>query len=192
MQLFSIGLYRKWPDGTLIMDSTGNLVPTYSQNEILGFAQVFTGWNYHQNLQGNGRLPTGFSPSADYINPMTLVPLQHDLNTKLVLDNVVLPQAWGAQANSASNQFDIYCSQDLELALDSIFYNQNVGPVICRELIQRLVTSQPSSGYLYRVVQKFNDNGSGVRGDMQAVLYASLLDYDARSSTAAANPTFGK
>jgi len=174
------------------MDSTGNLVPTYGQNEILGFAQIFTGWNYHQNLQGNGRLPTGFSPGANYTQPMTLVPNFHDLNTKLLLDNVVLPQAWGAQANSASNQFDIYCSQDLEQALDNIFNNQNVGPFICRELIQRLVTSQPSPGYLYRVVQKFNDNGNGVRGDLQAVLYAILLDYEARSSAAAAVSSFGK
>ena len=192
MQLFSIGLYRKWPDGTLIMDSTGNVVPTYGQNEILGFAQVFTGWNYHQALQGNGRLPTNFGPSADYIDPMTLVPNQHDLNTKLVLDNVVLPPAWGTQADSSNTNFDTYCSNDLELGLDSIFYNQNVGPFICRELIQRLVTSQPSPGYLYRVVQKFNDNGNGVRGDMQAVLYAILLDYEARSSAAAALSTFGK
>jgi hypothetical protein len=192
MQLFSIGLNRLWPDGSLIMDSTGNIVPTYGQNEILGFAQVFTGWNYYQALQGNGRLPTNFSPPANYTQPMVLVPTHHDLNPKLVLDNVVLPQAWGAQANSASNQFDLYCSQDLELALDSIFNNQNVGPVICRELIQRLVASQPSPGYLYRVVQAFNDNGSGVRGDMQAVINAILLDYEARSSAAAAVPAFGK
>jgi uncharacterized protein (DUF1800 family) len=80
----------------------------------------------------------------------------------------------------------------MDVALDSIFYNQNVGPFICRQLIQRLVTSHPSRDYLYRVVQKFNDNGAGVRGDMKAVIKAILLDYEARSSSLLATPTFGK
>ena len=103
-----------------------------------------------------------------------------------------MPAAYGAQANSASNSFDLYCSQDLELALDTIFHNENVGPFICRQLIQRLVTSHPSRDYLYRVVQKFNDNGAGVRGDMKAVIKAILLDYEARSIDAMNSPTFGK
>ena len=88
----------------------------------------------------------------------------------------------GAATNTTLTNFDYYCSQDLEQALDSIFNNQNVGPFICRQLIQRLVTSNPSRDYLYRVVQKFNDNGNGVRGDMQAVIEAILLDYEARST----------
>ncbi len=192
MQLFSIGLYRMWPDGSLVMTTTGNTVPTYDQNVINGFAQVFTGWNYYQPNQGNGRLPSNFSPSANYTNPMVLVPTHHDLSNKLVLDNIVLPAAQGAVANSTNASFDTYCSQDLELALDSIFYNQNVGPFICRQLIQRLVTSQPSSNYLYRVVSTFNDNGSGVRGDMQAVINAILLDYEARSPAMLNVNTFGK
>ena len=192
MQLFSIGLNRMWPDGTLVMNSQGNLVPTYNQNVIMGFASVFTGWNYHQTNQANGHLPTNFNPPADYINPMVLVPTNHDLGTKLLLDNTMLPQAWGTQANFATTNFDSYCSQDLELALDSIFNNQNVGPYICRQLIQRLVTSSPTPDYLYRVVQVFNDNGAGVRGDLQAVISAILLDYEARSPLAAAQATFGK
>ena len=191
-QLFSVGLNRLWPDGSLVLDSTGNLVPTYGQNEIMGFAAAFTGWNYYQANQANGRLPTNFSPPANYTDPMVLVPNHHDLNTKLVLDNTVLPQAWGNQANASSTNFDDYCSQDLELALDSIFNHQNVGPFICRQLIQRLVTSSPSPAYVYRVAQKFNDNGSGVRGDLQAVIQAILLDYEARSATACAATNFGK
>jgi uncharacterized protein (DUF1800 family) len=192
LQLFSIGLNRQWPDGSLVMDSAGNLVPTYDQNVIMGFAATFTGWNYYQTNQSSGRLPTGFSPAANYTNPMVLVPTHHDLNSKLVLDNTVLPPAAGAQADSANVDYDTYCSRDLELAIDSIFNNQNVGPFICRQLIQRLVTSNPKPEYLYRVVQKFNDNGAGVRGDMKAVLQAILLDYEARSSTAMAAPEFGK
>ncbi|MDB6068549.1 MAG: hypothetical protein JWR26_4757 [Pedosphaera sp.] len=191
-QLFSIGLYRMWPDGTLVMDSHSNLVPTYNQNVIMGFAAVFTGWNYYQTNQANGHLPSNFFPGGNYTNPMVLVPTHHDLGTKLLLDNVVLPAAAGGQLVTTNSSFDDYGLQDLDLAMDSLFNNQNVGPFICRQLIQRLVTSSPSRDYLYRVVQKFNDNGSGVRGDMQAVIRAILMDYEARSSVAGSQPTFGK
>jgi hypothetical protein len=191
-QLFSVGLYRLWPDGTLVMNSGGNLVPTYGQDEIMGFARVFTGWNYNQPYQTNGHLPTGWNPAADYINPMVLVPTHHELGSKRVLDNVDLPPAQGTQLVSTNSDYDAYGLNDLELGHDSIFQNQNVGPFICRQLIQRLVTSNPSRGYLYRVVQQFNDNGSGVRGDMKAVIKAILLDYEARSSTMLTVPTFGK
>ena len=104
-----------WPDGSLIMNSTGDLVPTYDQNVIMGFAAAFTGWNYYQPNQANGRLPTSFTPAANYTNPMVLVPTHHDLNTKLLLNNVVLPAAQGAAANSANTNYDNYCSNDLEL-----------------------------------------------------------------------------
>jgi hypothetical protein len=192
MQLFSIGLNRMWPDGTLVMNSQGEVVPTYDQNVILGFAQIFTGWNYYQTNLANGRLPSNFSPPANYTDPMVLVPTHHDLDTKLLLDNVVVPAAQGTFADPNNTNYDNYGLQDLDRAHDSIFYNQNTGPFICRQLIQRLVTSTPSPGYLYRVVQAFNDNGSGVRGDMQAVIKAVLLDYEARSSASLSNPTFGK
>src|SRR5438270_9597571 len=99
MQLFSVGLHRMWPEGTLVLDSKGNIVPTYDQNVIMGYAAVFTGWNYHQSNQSNGRLPVGFNPSQDYINPMTLVPTHHELGAKRLLDNVVLPSATGNQAD---------------------------------------------------------------------------------------------
>jgi hypothetical protein len=191
-QLFSVGLNRLWPDGTLVMDSHGNLVPTYDQNVVMGFAAVFTGWNYYQTNLTNGRSPTGFSPGANYTNAMVLVPTHHDLGAKRLLDNVILPPAQNDQAFSTNASYDAYGLQDLESAMDSIFYNQNVGPFICRELIQRLVTSNPSRDYLYRVVQVFNDNGSGVRGDMKAVIQAILLDYEARSSAAYTLPTYGK
>ncbi len=191
-QLFSIGLNRQWPDGSLVLNSAGNLVPTYDQNVINGFAAIFTGWNYYQTNQANGRLPTGFSPSVNWTNQMVLVPTHHELSSKLLLNNVTLPPAWGNQTNSSTTNFDQYCSQDLELAHDAIFNHPNVGPFICSQLIQRLVTSNPSRAYLYRVVQKFNDNGSGVRGDLSAVVKAILLDYEARSPDLLAQPGFGK
>jgi len=190
-QLFSIGLFRMWADGTLILDSKDDLVPTYDQNVVEGFAKVFTGWNYFQANQGNGRLPSNWFPGQNYTNPMVLVPTHHDLGTKLLLDNVVLPQAWGNATVSSTTTNDNYCLQDFESAMDSIYNNQNVGPFVCRQLIQRLVTSNPSRDYLYRVVKQFNDNGNGVRGDMQAVVRAILLDTEARSTNSRAVPTFG-
>ena len=191
-QLFSIGLNRLWPDGSLILNSQDNLVPTYNQNVIMGFASVFTGWSYYQTNQANGRLPTGFGPPANYTNSMVLVPSHHELGPKLLLDNVMLPPASGAAANSTLTNFDYYCSQDLEQAINLIYNNQNVGPFICRELIQRLVTSDPSRDYVYRVVQVFNDDGTGVRGNMQAVVQAILLDYEARSPDLISQPGYGK
>jgi len=190
-QLFSIGLYRLWPDGTLVENAAGSLVPTYAQSTVQGFAAVFTGWNYNQPLVGS-RLPTNWYPPADYTDPMVLVPLQHDLGQKLTLDNIVIPQAVGTQATSSSPDFDTYCSGNLDTALGIISNHQNTGPFICRELIQRFITSNPSRGYLYRVVQVFDDDGTGARGNLQAVIKAILLDYEARSPTAAADPTYGK
>ena len=192
LQLFSVGLNREWPDGTLILNSHGNLVPTYDQNVVNGFAANFTGWNYYQTNQANGRLPVNWNPNANYTNQMVLVPSHHDSGAKRLLDNVVLPPAQGLQIFSTNVEYDAYAAQDLEKALDNIFYNENCGPFICRQLIQRLVTSNPSRDYVYRVVQKFNDNGAGVRGDMQAVIKAILLDYEARSTNVLALSTYGK
>ena len=192
MQLFSIGLNRLWPDGTLVLNSQGNIVPTYDQSVISGMAADFTGWNYYQTNLSNGHLPSNWNPSANYTNQMVMVSTHHDLGTKRLLDNVMLPAAQGLQLASTNFEYDAYATQDLEKALDSIFYNENVGPFICRQLIQRLVTSNPSRDYLYRVVQKFDDDGNGVRGNMQAVIKAILLDYEARSTNVLALPTYGK
>jgi hypothetical protein len=192
LQLFSIGVNRMWPDGTLILNSKGDLVPTYDQDVVIGYSRVFTGWTFYQTNQANKRLPINWYPAANYTNPMVLVPTHHELGSKRLLDNLVLPPAQGTQADASNTNFDAYCSQDLERGLDAIFENQNVGPFICRQLIQRLVTSHPSRDYVYRVVQKFNDNGLGVRGDMKAVITAILLDYEARSTNVLAQATYGK
>src|SRR5436305_9656910 len=97
----------------------------------------------------------------------------HSPGEKHVLDGVVIPAGQSAE-------------QDLQMALDTIFNHPNVGPFVCRQLIQRLVTSNPSPGYIYRVASVFNDNGQGVRGDLQAVVRAILMDYDARGSASTA------
>src|SRR4029077_4563021 len=82
LQLFSIGLNRMWPDGTVVLNSQGDIVPTYNQDVIIGFAHVFTGWNYYQTNQANKRLPTNWNPASDYTNGMVLVPTHHELGTK--------------------------------------------------------------------------------------------------------------
>ncbi len=302
MQLFSVGLNRMWDDGKFVLDSNANLVPTYTQPTILGLSALLTGWNYSQANQGNGRAPTGTNPGANYLNPMVLVPAQHEQRTKLLLDNVVAPGATGltprvsissiavsspagsppctvttstehglttgdtvtiagvtggtfttggpinanfqvtvtgtktftvpvcctgaagtagtvtgptilaagfgtggiaavtgSQSDNSNfsgwslpHPYDQYGLNELETAIDNIVNNDNVAPYICRQLIQRFVTSNPSPGYLFRVVQKFKDNGSGVRGDMVAVIKQILLDGEARSTPAPGVTGFGK
>ena len=380
MQLFSVGLNKMWDDGKFMLDSSANLVPTYNQNSILGMSALLTGWHYSQQNLSTGRAPTNFGPAADYLNPMVLVPPQHDLNAKLLLNNVVTTPATGrapriyissistgapactittavphglttgdtvtvcnvvggtfgstvnatfratvltpttftipvactvaptantglitgatvtalsssafsisgiavgnpctvtttaahglrtgdtvvissvtkgtytggltainasfvatvtsttaftvpvectalatsggtvtgtlagpgvnttgivpfAGSQSDTNgvqsphPYDTYGLTELDIAINNIVNNDNVPPYICRQLIQRFVTSNPSPGYLYRVVQKFKNNGSGVRGDMVAVMQQILLDGEARSTPALSNTSFGK
>jgi uncharacterized protein (DUF1800 family) len=224
MQLFSIGLYRLWPDGTLMLDSQGNPIPTYTQTEISGVAKVFTGWSYGNTLN-NGRLPTG-GANADYLDPMVLGTGNHDLGSKRILYNIMLPPATITSQSDTStvsagqgvvvqtvdpvlgqgnlvsteivNKYDLYGLKELETVHDVICNSSSVGPFICRQLIQRLVTSNPKPAYLYRVVQAFNGErnvdgvATGVRGNMADVIRAILLDYEARDATAAADVTFGK
>src|SRR5204863_9566658 len=128
MQLFSVGLNRMWPDGTLVLNSRGEIVPSYDQSVIIGFAHVFTGWNYYQTNQANKRLPTNWNRTENYTNAIVLVPTHRELDTKRILDNVVLPEAQGAQTGSSNADSDASCSADLQTPLDGIFENQNVGP----------------------------------------------------------------
>ena len=222
LQLFSAGLYRIWPDGTLALNSQGNAVPTYDQSVVTGMARVFTGWNWGQPLNG-GRLPVGNPSNSNYMDPMILIASKHELGTKLLLDNVMLPAATVTSASTTAtetspiytvqaratassnligtdvtNAYDRNGLRDLEVTLDNIINNAATGPYICRQLIQRLVTSHPKPEYLHRVVRAFNGEQNvdgirtGVRGDMKDVFRAILLDYEARTTTAAADPQFGK
>jgi uncharacterized protein (DUF1800 family) len=165
MQLFSIGLYDLNLDGSLTLSSSGFPIATYGQNEILGTAAVLTGWTYAQPGVANPVFRPGFP--QDWRDPMINIAGRHQLDAKNILNGVVIP------ANQTA-------AQDLKTTLDTIFNHPNAGPFICRQLIERLVTSNPSPGYVYRVVAVFNDNGQGVRGDLKAVVRAILMDYDAR------------
>ncbi len=202
MQLFSIGLNKLHPDGSLVLNSKGLPVPTYDQDGVTGMAHVFTGWNYYQTP--TTPLPTNWSPSSNYLNPMTEVPSHHFTGQKRILNNVVLPglpniggvalDPYGSHSTAQINDpaYQALTRVELGKAHDALFNHPTCAPFICRQLIQRFVTSTPSRGYLYRVVSAFNDNGSGVRGDMKAVMKAILLDYEARSPIAAAFQGYGK
>jgi uncharacterized protein (DUF1800 family) len=177
LQLFSIGLYKLHPDGSLQLDVNGLPIATYDQEVIKGFAQVFTGWTFAgQDHSVEWRF---YWPEPDFRQPMEIWPEHHSTGAKQLLNGVVLPANQTPQA-------------DLTAALDNIFQHANVGPFVCRHLIQRLVTSNPSPGYVYRCGQAFANNGQGVRGDMKAVLRAILLDWEARSTDVLNQPGYGK
>ncbi|MEO5957797.1 MAG: DUF1800 family protein, partial [Opitutaceae bacterium] len=175
MQLFSIGLNQLNPDGTLKLDALGLPIPTYDQTTITEMAKVFTGWAYATNQTS----PSFTGTPANWMEPMMLYPAEHESGTKTIVGGVVIP----------ANQGGV---QDLKDALDALFNHANTGPFISRQLIQRLVTSNPSPAYVYRVAQVFANNGSGVRGDLAAVTRAILMDYEARSPAIAATASFGK
>lgn len=173
MQLFTIGLYKLNPDGTRQLDGQNQPIPTYDQDVVEGFAHVFTGWYWAQTGQ-----PHWSWAEPNYRQPMQAFTNHHDTGAKLLLDGVTLP--------AGRSQ-----SQDLHDALDVLFNHPNVGPFVSRELIQRLVTSNPSPAYVGRVAVVFANNGIGVRGDLKAVIQAILLDPEARSATGTSSPTYG-
>jgi hypothetical protein len=163
MQLFTIGLSQLNLDGTFKLDASGNPIPTYDQTTIQNFAKVYTGWTYPTKP---GATLQKHNP-AYYIGPMAPFESNHDVTSKTLLNGLVVPAGQSAV-------------QDLETALDNIFSHPNVGPFIGKQLIQHLVGSNPSPAYVARVASVFNDNGSGIRGDLQAVIRAILIDPEAR------------
>lgn len=164
MQLFTIGLYQLNQDGTPKL-SGGQPVETYSHADVQGLAKVFTGWAWYGPDTTTHRFNNGVADPNRDVLPMRNYAQFHSTSTKTFL---------GTSTNGGG-------AADLKVALDKLFNHSNVGPFIGRQLIQRLVTSNPSPGYVSRVAAAFNNNGSGVRGDMKAVLLAVLLDSEART-----------
>lgn len=179
MQLFSIGLYQLNNDGTYKLDAQGSLVPTYTQTDVTTFARVFTGLNF-------ANAPVGTQGVVNYKDPMVVRETNHDTNPKTLLNGVTLP----------ANQTTL---ADVSGALDNLFNHPNTGPFIGKQLIQHLITSNPSPAYVERVARAFNDdcdalypdNCAGVRGSMKAVVRAILLDPEARGD-AKTDPKYGK
>ncbi|MFC4158425.1 DUF1800 domain-containing protein [Chitinimonas lacunae] len=180
LQLFSIGLWHLNPDGTQRLDTLGRPIPTYEQPAIQEFARALTGWTYASKDRYQA-----------YELNMIAVQSRHDTQAKTLLSYqpgmppVVLPAGQTAEA-------------DLNAVIDHIFHHPNVGPFICRRLIQHLVTGNPSPQYVRDVVAVFNGETreNSVRGDMKAVLRKILSHPEARgislSGTPLNAPHYGK
>jgi uncharacterized protein (DUF1800 family) len=173
MQLFTVGFYLLNIDGTLKLDSAGKPIETYDNTDIQGLAKVFTGWN-----TATGTDPAGELAAAAYRHglPMALNASLHSPEEKKFLGVTIPAGTLGVPS--------------LKIALDTLFQHANTAPFVCKQLIQRLVTSNPSPAYVARVAKVFQDNGKGVRGDMKAVWAAILLDTEARQTSGLA--TYGK
>jgi uncharacterized protein (DUF1800 family) len=170
MQLFSIGLVQLNSDGTEKLDGDGQPIPTYDQAVIENLARVFTGWSY----AGGTSFRLAKRTNDTLVVPMQAYPEQHDSGAKTLLSypgavKTLLPDGQSPE-------------QDLADALDNIFNHPNVGPFFARQLIKRLVTSNPTPAYVGRVAAKFNDDGTGRRGNLAAVVKAILLDPEARAT----------
>jgi len=160
MQLFSIGLYELNADGTEKLDSQGQQIPTYSQDDIENLARVFTGWHIAEKTK-----PSWSSKDGNWLLPMVAYPERHDDKEKVVMGEVF------AQGQTAE--------QDMAQAMDMLLNHPNTAPLISKHLIQRLVTSNPSPDYVARISALFADNGNGVRGDLKAVIRGVLTDSEA-------------
>jgi uncharacterized protein (DUF1800 family) len=181
MQLFSIGLWELNQDGTRRLDTNGLPIPTYDNSDITEFARVFTGLSY-----GPSNTTAFLNAQQNFLVPMKMWDAYHDCDPKTLLNGVTLP------ARVANTNTGAAGLLDLNAAIDNLFWHTNTAPFISKQLIQRFVTSNPGTGYVARISSVFNDNGSGVRGDMKAVLKAILLDDEARNPSFMLDPTFGK
>ena len=186
MQLFTIGLYQLNDDGTQKLDGTGKPIPTYSNTDVMGLAKVFTGFSW--NVPGNTS-DSAWSDCCMYVGPGVgedLLPMQsypsHHSTAQKAFLGVTIPSSGSPDPNG-----------DLKIALDTLFNHPNLPAFFSKQMIQHLVTSNPSPGYVSRVAAVFKDNGLGVRGDLKAVVTAILMDTEARDTVAgASNPQFGK
>jgi uncharacterized protein (DUF1800 family) len=181
LQLFSIGLVQLNLDGTAKVGSDGKPIATFGETEVQGFAKAFSGWTFASQ---NPSRPDDFHNAdenldANWVTPMKAFASMHSPEPKKLLNGVTL-------AGGRSPE------KDLDDALDNIFNHPNVGPFIGRQLIQHLVTSNPSGAYIQRVASVFNNNGAGVRGDLKAVVTAVLLDAEARSGAPGQSANYGK
>ena len=175
MQLFSIGLHELNNNGTIRTDGNGLPRPAYTQADVEEYARIFTGWTNADAIRFDH--PQAGANTNKFLQ---MEPFEgfHDFAEKQLLRGGVSPAGLSEQ-------------DDLKNALDSIFNHPNVGPFFGTQLIKRLVTSNPTPAYIARVANTFNDNGSGVRGDLLAVTRAILIDPEARNGHLDV-PNFGK
>ena len=182
MQLFTIGLWELNEDGSRRKDGAGKDSPTYGQTEIAGMARVFSGWSWGGPDDREERWrgwPIDGKSQSRWDQPMRGYPRYASVSEKKIISNVVIAANTGPE-------------QSLKIALDTLTNHPNVGPFIGAQLIKRLVTSNPSPAYITRVARAFANNGSGIRGDMKAVIRAVLLDPEARDDGNLTSDTWGK
>lgn len=191
MQLLTIGLYQLNDDGTNKLDANGKPTETYNNSDVSNLARVFTGYDW--DFTGNTKTPSTNDPNR-LINSVnyTLIPMTLD-NTKWEYPKT------SSQHSTLEATFlgtTIPANTDgvtaLKTALDALFNHSNVGPFFARQMIQRLVTSNPSPAYVDRVAKTFNNNGSGTRGDLRAVFKAILMDDEALNAAGLTSATFGR
>jgi len=182
MQLFTIGLYELNQDGSRKTDGQGEWIPTYDQADIKELAKVFTGLGVGGVMENEWVDEPYFGLDiyvADMTTPMIMYEEWHQPGTKTLVNGYVIP----------AGQTGL---KDINDAVHQLFLHPNVGPFIGKQLIQRLVTSNPTPGYISRVAAVFADNGQGERGDMGAVIKAILMDPEARTCSALEEDRFGK
>ncbi|MFY0580076.1 DUF1800 family protein [Cystobacter fuscus] len=164
LQLFTLGLHKLNDDGTVKLDANGVPLPAYTEAQVQAFSRALSGWTF---ASATGCPTKGRSNPANYAQPMVGCDVNHDSTSQTLLRGVVTTAGASATVH-------------LKEALDNIFADPNLPPFICKQLIQHLVTSNPSPAYVSRVVAVFKNNGSGVRGDLGAVVRKILEDTEAR------------
>jgi len=177
MQLFTLGLNQLNPDGSLALDSNNNIQPTYTQTDVTGMSLALTGWTYPT---APGATAKNNNP-AYYTGTMFSVDAEHDKTAKTIFGNIVIPAGQTAE-------------QDLDAVIAALMKQPTMAPFISQQLIQHMVTSNPSPGYIQRVSTVWTNDGTGVAGNLQAVITAILTDPEARAGddpTVNMSPTFG-
>jgi uncharacterized protein (DUF1800 family) len=178
MQLFTLGLTQLNPNGTPVLDQNNNPIPTYDQAVVTNMAKVLTGWTYPT---APGARQKNNNPQY-FLGQMFAVESEHDTTAKTIFSNIAIPAGQTAE-------------QDLSSLLDALMAQPTMAPFVSQQLIQHLVTSNPSPQYIARVSGVFQNDGNGVTGDLQAVITAILTDPEARAgddeTMASTYPTFG-
>lgn len=172
MQLFTIGLWELNPDGSRKLDANDNFIPTYGNEEIKEMARVFTGMSFSRDR--NGQIAESFFSAPrgnDYQHPMKLWDDEHDMGEKILVSGQVLPAGQSGE-------------EDVQATLDALCWHENTAPFICRRLIQRFTSSNPSPGYLSRVARVWTATG----GSLDSVIEGILLDEEVRTPSVKTSP----
>ena len=187
-QLFAVGEYKLNIDGSNQMGSDGRPAPAYTSKDLEGLSQMFTGYSWYSGPQTTDRTSRRFyGQDANLERDWRPMQAYNNYAANTDFHSISQKTFWGVTVPAQTKSDN---EGDFKLAIDTVFNNPTVGPFIAKQLIQRMVTSNPSPAYVGRVATVFNDNGKGVRGDLAAVWKAVLLDTEAR--TVSTSPTYGK